>query len=85
MARYHFHIDGDQFSDEGHELATLAEAKCEAVKLAGHAICDEAGTFWDKREWNMTVTDSDGLALFSLTFFGTEAAAKEPKLQRFGF
>ena len=85
MARYHFHIDGDDFPDEGRELASLTEAKCEAVRLAGRVICEDAEKFWDKGEWSMTVTNGDGLTLFTLTFYGTEAAAAGPKGQRFGF
>jgi hypothetical protein len=38
-------------------------------------ICDDAATFWNWREWGLTVTDDTGLVLYSLTFFGVEAAA----------
>jgi len=75
MARYFFHIeDGIIAQDEdGIELETLTDAKCEAVKLAGQHICDAAGTFWDKKEWRLTATDGNGLTLFALEFIGTEA------------
>jgi len=82
MPRYFFHIDGEGSSDEGHELANVAEAKCEAVKLAGQAICDHADKFWDTGDWKMTVTNQEGLTLFSLTFFGTEAASVGPDYRR---
>jgi hypothetical protein len=84
MARYHFNIEGDGFTDEGHDLANLAEAKCEAVKLAGRVICENADNFWDKGDWNMSVTNGDGLTLFTLTLYGAEAAACGTKLQRVG-
>jgi hypothetical protein len=84
VTRYFFNIESDGPDTEGHELANLAEAKCEAVKLAGKVICDDADAFWDRGDWNMTVTNDEGLTLFSLTFFGTEAASADPK-RRFGF
>ena len=84
MPRYFFNIDRDDDDTVGQEFAKIAEAKCEAVKLAGKVICEDADGFWDTGDWGMTVTDEDGLTLFSLTLFGTEAASVGPK-QRFGF
>ena len=75
MPRYFFHIEGCPRDDEGVEVETLAQAKCEAVDMAGRLICEESNTFWEKREWAMTVANERGLTLFSLTFFATEAAA----------
>jgi hypothetical protein len=82
MTRYFFHIeDGVAAQDEeGIELATLAEAKCEAVKLAGQHICDAAGTFWDTEEWRLTATDETGLTLFVLQFVGMEAPVLHAEL-----
>ena len=74
MPRFHFHSDG-QRDDDGTDLTSLKEAKCEAVKLAGRTICEEADEFWDKAEWTMTVTDGRGLTLFQLQIIGTEAPA----------
>ena len=34
--------------------------------------------FWERRDWQMTVSDESGLQLFSLTFFATDAAAVAP-------
>ena len=75
MSRYFFHIDGCPRDDEGCEISDLAKAKCEAVDMAGRVICEQSDTFWDKKEWGMTVTDGDDLTLFTLTFFATEGAA----------
>ena len=75
MPRYHFHIDGCPRDTEGCELADLARAKCEAVDMAGRLLCEDSNTFWEKKEWGMTVTTADNLTLFSLTFFATEGAA----------
>jgi hypothetical protein len=77
MPIYHFNVGGD-ISDpdaEGVELEDLTEAKCEAVKLAGRIICDEAAKFWDYAEWSLTVTDAAGLSLCTIQIIGTEAPA----------
>jgi hypothetical protein len=63
------------FQCEGAELKNLVAAKCEAVKLAGRLICDAGDTFWDRAEWQLTVTDQVGLTLFDLNFHGWESAA----------
>ena len=72
MPRFHFHSDGQRDTD-GTELDSVKDAKCAAVKMAGQIICEEAGEFWDKAEWTMTVTDDRGLTLFQLQIIGTEA------------
>jgi hypothetical protein len=79
MPRYFFHTE-HQPEPECRVLESLAEAKCEAVKLAGRTICDGADVFWDAMDWRMTVANEAGLTLFMLTFFGTEAAALAPKV-----
>ncbi|MFL6762449.1 MAG: DUF6894 family protein [Sphingomicrobium sp.] len=80
MARYYFNIDdGAGIEDTvGMELSSLAEAKCEAVSYAGRLICDHAGRFWNSGDWNMTVTNENGLSLFSLQLVGTESPAIRP-------
>jgi hypothetical protein len=77
MPQYFFHIeDGTSAVDpDGFELKDLAEAKCEAVIMAGRMICDASKEFWDRAEWQMTVTDDTGLTLFMLDIIGTEAPA----------
>lgn len=73
--RYHFNVDNGTADpdDDGTELASLAAAKCEAVKMAGRMICEAAGEFWDSAEWTMTVADTQGMTLFTLQIVGTEA------------
>ena len=77
MARYYFNInDGVSRHDElGMDLASLAAAKCEAVRHAGRLICDHASRFWEAGDWVMTVTDEIGLTLFTLQLVGTESPA----------
>ena len=75
MARYYFHVDGSARDTQGCMLPDLSRAKCEAVTMAGRLLCDDSKTFWEKKEWGMTVTDADDLTLFALTFFATEGAS----------
>jgi len=74
MPRYHFHTH-DHRDVDGHILPSLEAAKCEAVKLAGQIVCDDAPRFWDGADWVMTVTDDNGLTLFQLQIIATESAA----------
>jgi hypothetical protein len=77
VPRYYFHVsDGTSQTDEdGHEFDDLKAAKCEAVKYAGNLICEDHGSFWDRGDWEMRVTDKAGLTLFTLVFAGYDAAA----------
>jgi hypothetical protein len=77
MPRYFFDVDdGDATPDrDGSDLCGLTEAKCEAVKMAGRIICDQAAGFWDRAEWTMTVSDETRLTLFTLHVVGIESAA----------
>lgn len=72
MPLYFFNTD-DQIDHQGTRLESVAAAKCEAIKMAGRIICDEAETFWDKAEWTLTVKDESNLTLFQLCIVGTEA------------
>ena len=74
MPRFFFHTDNIRDVD-GTELKSVAVAKCEAIKLAGRIICDEASEFWDRAEWTLTVSDDRGLTLFELCIVGTDSAA----------
>lgn len=77
MPMFCFRI-GDDAADPAHdctEHADIAAAKCAAIKLAGTTICDEADTFWDRREWTMTVGTPAGLTLFQILIVGIDAPA----------
>lgn len=76
MPRYFFNVNDDSTLDEeGVELESIAVAKCEAVKTAAALICESSRTFWDTKDFGMTVSNASGLTLFSLMFIGVEAAA----------
>lgn len=69
MPRFHFHV-ADDSDEEGTVLPNFVAAKTEAIKLAGALIREEAGSFWDKGRWGMTVTNGDGLRLLQLLMVG---------------
>ncbi len=79
MARYFFHTNHPAEltvqDDEGLEFASVHEAKCAAVKYAGQLLADVAEKFWDKADFDLTVTDENGLILFSMRVVGIEAPA----------
>ena len=73
MPRFVLQVAGGP--DKAIEARTIGQAKCEAVRFAGRLICDSADRFWDTADFYMTVTDEDGLVLFTLQFVGTDAPA----------
>jgi hypothetical protein len=71
MARYFFNVhDGKDVIDrDGTELRDEAEARSEAVRLAGQCILDLGEAFWTSgEEWRLEVSDEERRTLFSLTF-----------------
>ena len=68
MPRFHFNVlDGTAFIDKtGVELASLNEAKREAMRYAGAMLADSAGVSRPDREWRVEVVDAQGLMLFRL-------------------
>lgn len=79
MPRYFFHTNNPSEralqDTEGFEFATIHEAKCQAVSYAGRLLCDAAQHFWDRADFELTVTDEKGLILFTMRMFGTQAPA----------
>lgn len=83
MPRFFFNIDDGLSQDvEGTELPSLEVAKREAVTLAGHLIADSSATFWERRAFNMAITDENGMVLFTLEFVGVEAPAIRARRNR---
>lgn len=79
MPNYYFQLPGQLLSErEGFDLPSLEEARRVAVRTACAMISQSVDEFWASREWQMSVTDDDGLVLFTLTFFATDAAAAQP-------
>lgn len=81
MPRYFFHVDDGALvpDTDGTNLASIDEARSEAVSLAGSMLNDLDGRFWDHRTpWTLHVTDEDNRLLFSL-HFGAEVPSGEVK------
>lgn len=68
MPRFHFHTaDGRCFPDrEGVELASIAAAQCQAVKVLAEFMRDDPCEFWTTNSLSVTVSDESGLSLFQL-------------------
>lgn len=81
MPRYFFHVDDGklQTDRDGTELSGIAEARAQAVSLAGAMLEELDGEFWTHGvHWTMHVTDNHGRLLFSL-HFSAEIPAGEIK------
>lgn len=79
MPRFYFHTNHPSSpniqDNEGFDFPSVSVAKGEAVKYAGELLCDVAEQFWDKGDFELTVTDAKGLILFTMRMVGTEAPA----------
>ncbi len=77
MALYFFHTkDGHEEIDaEGTDLPTLSNARVEAAKVMGDLLRRRSGDLWVDGDWNLTVTDSEGLVLLCIDVAATEAPA----------
>lgn len=77
MPRFHFNIrDGvNQPDREGTVLPDYAEARIEAMRLAGEILKNTAHRLALGEDWHMEVIDERGLVLFRLSFQVIEAPA----------
>jgi hypothetical protein len=77
MTRYFFHSQTNtRYTDnEGAEFATPAEARKEAIRMAGEMLKNAPDPFWGSRPWNITVTDQAGLIMWELMIHGISTAA----------
>jgi hypothetical protein len=77
VPRFHFNVcDGVNLPDrEGTELSDYAEARVEAMRLAGEILKNTAHRLALGEDWHMEVTNERGLVLFRLTFQVVEAPA----------
>lgn len=75
MSQYFFHTyDGRNIYDhEGADLADLATARTQAVKLMGELLQDQPNDIWANRALSLTVTDEDQLVLFTIDVVVTDA------------
>lgn len=68
MPTYHFHsANGGRFLDrDGIELRDLAEARLNAVQLAGEVLRDHPEHIWEAGHWRVEVTDHRNVLLFTV-------------------
>ncbi|MDO9338491.1 MAG: hypothetical protein Q7T61_19020 [Caulobacter sp.] len=80
MARYHFHIDSDRdhTDRDGHEVASLEDAKTLAAASIADLLRDGPSVFWGTEPWVMRVTDAEGTSMFCIEVHGYLAPAAKP-------
>jgi hypothetical protein len=77
MALFYFHTeDGRSVSDdEGTMLASLADARIEAVRVLGDILRESPEEVLSTGQLRLTVTDAAGLVYFALDLSATDGAA----------
>lgn len=75
MPRYYFHCaDGHREPDlEGTELANDEAAQLTAVAFAGEVLKHDPKELWDKGQWRVEVTDTQGVLLFTIITLAVDA------------
>jgi hypothetical protein len=83
LQRYFFHLEDGKVvaDDDGTELASLEDAKHEAVQLIAQTLCNEPSKFWNAENYRVSVTDSDGLMLFTLEMVATLSPAVPTRMR----
>jgi hypothetical protein len=81
MAKFFFHTEYGRPSpdEEGTELATLAEARVEAVRVLGDMLRESPNELLTTGALRLTVTDAKGLVYFALELSATDAAAGQAR------
>lgn len=75
MPKYQILIaDGEQMVDVG-DLPDVTGAKRHAAVILGKILQPEPEELWSMKAFRIVVSDQDGLILFSLDAFGTDAPA----------
>jgi hypothetical protein len=71
---FFFHLAGAMCDpdDEGVELATISDARIEAVKLASGMLRDRPEMAWLGDEFRVEVSDADQLLLFTFIAMGVD-------------
>jgi hypothetical protein len=83
MAHFFFHTeDGRAIADdEGLDLATLDDARIEAVRVLGDILRENPQELLSTGALRLTVTDGSGLVYFALDLSATDAAAGQVRRQ----
>jgi len=77
LPRFFFHTETDtRVTDrEGTEYASFDQARHEAIRCCGQMLKDAPEGFWGSRPWSVTVTDQDGLILWTVDLDGQSSPA----------
>ena len=77
MAFYHFEVrtPSHVMITEGAEFADGTAARVEAAKRVGSLLHDHAGQLWVDQDWQMDVTDDNGLILYVIQISALRSAA----------
>ena len=75
--RYFFNERNDDLKvdDDGLELASIKEARIEAVRYAGEVLRDHPTLVWTGDDFRIEVTDKTKLLLFTIIVVGVDAPA----------
>lgn len=81
--RYFFNLAGavGEPDDKGLEIASLSDARIEAVKFAGDYLRDRPELVWMGEEFRVEVTDESGRVLFTFIAVGVDGPPQEGRLR----
>lgn len=84
MQRFFFHTsDGVRDVDRvGVELADVAAARAQAVKLSGELLKEKEDVVWNGQDCRVEVTDSAGRLLFCIVTLAIDATLEIPAPKR---
>jgi hypothetical protein len=79
MPFYHFEVrtPSHVMITEGAEFPDSVAARVEAAKRVGALLHEHAGQLWIDQDWQMDVTDADGLILYAIQVSAMRAAATQ--------
>jgi hypothetical protein len=77
MPRFFFHLEHVRVvkDQDGSEHPDLEAAKLHAVRTVADTLAHEPQAFWDADAFRMTVSEADGLVLFTIEMFASMAPA----------
>ena len=79
MSSFFFDLTGGPVAET--DLPNVHEAKREATRYLGEVIRDQGEKFWVTGDLILTVSDENGLVLFTLEVVGNDAPALKMPMQ----
>jgi hypothetical protein len=79
MPIYHFEVrtPSHVMLTEGAELPDSTAARVEAAKRVGALLHEHAGQLWVDQDWQLDVTDAQGLILYVIQVIAIRSAATQ--------